>query len=563
MRFRDYVRLGRISLKNRKKSTRNTVCGISFGLTLLVAVLFFTLAFSVDLMNAINDARNVSCFAIPVTNELDAQDGYAGLDEDEDFTGSYRGILFGDTEREALYGMLGGAVEEIVSQEYLGVFASNDEYTLNGERFLTEWREGRTVYNKGTYIKVLRGDNQNCIPAGIHSDLARLGSSLLAAGQGFSQNSKGEIMISETLARLNGKTPEEAIGGLLSLNDEVGNISGNILQCLDNDNNPDNAYIEPEPYENIKKPATLFENYRIVGVISDAYYQLNDLLEEDAHVWISGDSYYGEAEPTLPKYRPVLRFHTGEDGRVMRVVTYTDGFDAMQQAALQDGMFFAAQPRVGFGYAYGVYTDELVYNSVVYFVQCKDFDSSQQISSLCLRGFKRLGFNFDQHETIKNFTCSLYRDFLSLYQVGNYVMLVLYAFGGVVFFATLLNLYNSVQYSVQVRRRYLGMMRALGAKSMVLPRLYFVEILLIFARSLPFAAVFGGGLSLAIKIVIDRAFANSVPVLNVAIRLRFGFFFAAFAIALAVLVLAALLISRVSVRRAARRPIIDVMSAES
>lgn len=78
MRFRDYVRLGRISLKNRKKSTRNTVCGISFGLTLLVAVLFFTLSFSVDLMNAINEARSVSCFAIPVTNELDAQDGMRG-----------------------------------------------------------------------------------------------------------------------------------------------------------------------------------------------------------------------------------------------------------------------------------------------------------------------------------------------------------------------------------------------------------------------------------------------------------------------------------------------------
>ena len=557
MRFRDYVRLGRISLKNRKKSTRNTVCGISFGLTLLVAVLFFTLAFSVDLMNAINDARNVSCFAVETVNENDPQDGYEH-DPNDNRTG-YGGALLGHAEREALYDMVGGAVEEIVSQEYVGVFAS--DYTLNGESFLTEWREGRTVYDKGTYIKVLREDNQNCIPAGIHSDLARLGSSLLAAGQGFSQNSKGEIMISETLARLNGKTPEEAIGGSLSLCVKVGSVGG----CdWDNDNDPDNEFIEPtdivEPREYI-----LFKDFKVVGVISDEYYALNDLLEKDAHIWITGASYYGEEEPLVPKYQPVIRIHTSKNGWLTRVATYPEGVERMQEAALEDGMFFVAYPAVAFSSGgYGLAPEgKLNRNSVVHFVQCRDFASAEEVTLFLHGSYKQLGWMEDYVLVSYRFACSLFPSFLALYQVGNYVMLVLYAFGGVVFFATLLNLYNSVQYSVQVRRRYLGMMRALGAKSMVLPRLYFVEILLIFARSLPFAAVFGGGLSLAIKIVIDRAFANSVPVLNVAIRLRFGFFFAAFAIALAVLVLAALLISRVSVRRAARRPIIDVMSAES
>ena len=94
MQFKEYVRLGNISLKNRKKSTRNTVCGIAFGLSLLVAVVFFSLAFSLDLTNAIDSARNVTCFAVPVTNEVDEQDGYSGIDDEEEFIGFYNGILF-------------------------------------------------------------------------------------------------------------------------------------------------------------------------------------------------------------------------------------------------------------------------------------------------------------------------------------------------------------------------------------------------------------------------------------------------------------------------------------
>ena len=563
MRLGEYIRLGRISLKNRKKSTRNTVIGISFGLILLIPVLFFTLSFSIDLTNAINGARSVSCFAVATVNESDPQDGYE-QDPNENRAG-YGGVLLGHAEREALFDMVGGAVEEIVSQEYLDVNAKNDGYTLNGEPFITWWREGDRGYIKGTEIKILRGNYADCVPAGIHSDLARLNSSFLAAGQGFSQNSKGEILISEALVRANGMTPEEAIGASLSLHVEANTYySGGTRYDMDNDNDPDNAFVEPTDFSATWE-ADLFKDFEVVGVISDEYFALNDLLEDDAHIWITGASYYAEEEPLVPKYQPVIRLHTLESGWLTHVATYPEGVGRMQEAALEEGMFFAAYPAVTFssgGYGFAP-EGKLNWNSVVHFVQCRDFASAEEVTLFLHGGYKQLGWTEDYVQVSHRFSCSLFHDFLALYRVGNYVMLLLYAFGGVIFFATLLNLYNSVQYSVQVRRRYLGMMRAVGAKSFVLPRLYLAEILLIFARSLPFAAVFGGGLSFAIKFVIDRAFSDAVSVLSVAIRLHFGFFFAAFAIVLAVLLAAALLISQVAVRKVSHSPIIDVMAAES
>lgn len=549
MRFEEYVRLGNISLRNRKKSTRNTVCGIAFGLSLLVAVVFFSLAFSLDLTNAIDSAHNVTCFAIPVANELDGQDGYSGIDAEKEFDGSYYGILFGETERKALFAEVGKTVEQIVSQEYVYVSVDNDDYTLNGKFFLTEWRNGKFVYQDGTTIKVLR-KGSDVISKGIRSDLERAGDSFLAAGREFSQQSKGEILVSETLVRVNGMTPEEVVGGLLSLKIQAG---------IENED-PDNGSIYPG--EPVKTTVTVFENYRIVGVISDAYYRLNEIFSDDAHLWITGDSFYAE-NSTLPKYKPILSFQTDENGRELRVATYPEGFDAMQKAALNDGMFFAAHPGVGFGHLYAANTDKTVYNSVVYFVQSKDFASSLKIAEICTRGFKRLGMNFSRDETIRHFVSPTYIDFLILYEIGNYVTLFLYVFGGTIFFATLLNLYNSVQYSVQIRRRYLGMMRAIGAKKSVLPRLYLVEILLIFARSLPWMVGCGGLLSLGIKWGIDMAFSNAETVYGIAISLRFGFFFAALGIALAVLVAVALLFSRIALRDVSRRSVLDALSVEN
>ena len=54
MKVKEYIRLGKISIKSRKKSTRNTVRGIAFGLIMLVPIVFFTLAFYLDLTDKIN-----------------------------------------------------------------------------------------------------------------------------------------------------------------------------------------------------------------------------------------------------------------------------------------------------------------------------------------------------------------------------------------------------------------------------------------------------------------------------------------------------------------------------
>lgn len=60
MKNKDYFHLAKQSLKSRKKSTRTTVTGISFGLILILPVLYFTFAFFLDFNAKINTVPMVS-----------------------------------------------------------------------------------------------------------------------------------------------------------------------------------------------------------------------------------------------------------------------------------------------------------------------------------------------------------------------------------------------------------------------------------------------------------------------------------------------------------------------
>ena len=113
MLIKDYIRLGRISIKSRKKSTRNTVRGIAFGLIVLVPVIYFTMAFYIGLLGAVNATRGVACFSFATVGR-ESEEG-AAVDESDH-------ILLGRTEYNRMYAEIGNTVEEVIYNEYYGTF---------------------------------------------------------------------------------------------------------------------------------------------------------------------------------------------------------------------------------------------------------------------------------------------------------------------------------------------------------------------------------------------------------------------------------------------------------
>lgn len=585
MKVKEYIRLGKISIKSRKKSTRNTVRGIAFGLIMLVPIVFFTLAFYLDLTDKINQTHNISSFYVHALGENEKQEGAYD-------SGSF---VFGNTDVQLLQKRMGEEIEDMI---YTNRYSIGDRYSdsesskikigslsksvSNFKQF--NYDTGKKV-NANADIKVIDRERSNgkLFPDGFESDLKNTGKKVFAAGGGFSENGKGEIIVSEMIVKAYNLSPESAIGSSVTVTangrfDSAyyftdGPYSG---YYLDNDTNPDNTYVPniTEDDENDKFTVDVIRNFKIVGVISEDYFLLNKTLSNDANFWISEDSQFvTEDGERHIKYLPSLASYETEndngDTAKYQIVTYSiagkAGIELLAEQAAAEHMFFPAIPALIFTMGttnYSSFMPEEPYTSVI--VQCKDYDNASKIETILNNAYTRIsGEEASAFGGYVRYYCATeaYSNFSMLHQIGGYLMVVMYTFGGIIFFATLLNLYNSVNYSVQARRNYIGMMRAIGAKQKVIPRLYFVEILLIFWRSFLWVLIFGGGISYGIKALIDMLFKQEeAAILGAAISLNFGWFFVALVSVIVLVFFIAFLFSRVACRAVTKKGILEVLS---
>lgn len=565
MKVKEYIRLGRISIKSRKKSTRNTVSGIAFGLILLIPILFFTFAFYVDLLATVNEMHSFSSYVIPFSQNEEAK------------AGGYQ-FMFGQADARALASRTDEEVEEITRADYYsmgGSFsAANLSIELGGTTITSvDIQKINDLFNFGdkvyinTLLKVVKDKS---VTDGILLDLEKSSPALYAAGGDFS-GAKGEVIISETLARALYFSPAEALGKELSI-DAYGRVNnGEITYSgffLDNDSNPDNRYTGSTSYSEMQF-ARVIDSFTVVGVVSEDYYRVNSLTKNDAHIWIDRVSAYDEtgASPYAPTLRTtefVWEFN-GETKNAI-VVTYQRDMGELETAAAEAKMFFPALPLL----TYATGASSSISQEVMMLqerpietatFQCVSYDAAMKFGNFINARYSASAEANSDTDYAGRCTTDTFVYLTMLNLVGGYLMIVMYTFGGIIFFATLLNLYNSVNYSVQVRKNYMGMMQAIGARKSVIPKLYFVEILLIFALALPWVLVFGGGISLGIKLLVDRLFDDkTADFVGATISLNFGYFFLALGIVFVLILAIAVLFSLVSCRTITRKGIVDVLS---
>ncbi len=575
MKLNEYIRLGKISINSRKKSTRNTVRGIAFGLILLIPIIFFTLSFYVDLLNTVNGLKSVSSFTVSVN-------------PDKESAGSGTVFSYGQDDFSSLKALQESTVDEIIYSEIYGM--SSYSLTIGNVNKAKADLETGSAYGQDAplngKIKIIdtQENNGKLVPNGYEFDLAKMNTPLICAGTGFTDGKSGEAIISEALAAQFGLEPEEAIGKTISAAafGKYGSANNFIYRYFeDNDNNPNNVYfVENATGGNMG--VNVLENFTITGVVTKNYYTLSYVTRFDAHIWISGNSAYtGEGNARKTEFLPTLTrmYHTPATGSPIPyiVVTYPKAVASIAEDAAKANKFFPAFPAVHFT------AERLTGNENAFLyerpiktatLQCDGYGDAVSVANAIDGLYKSVAGDAHAGEEDYSYAeriCAphTFSRIRPLYMVGNYVTIVAYTFGGIIFFATLLNLYNSVNYSVQIRRNYMGMMRAIGAKKNVIPHLYLVEILLIFARSLPWVLVGSCGISLGLKFGVDAIFNREVgtgvtiaELLGTKISLNFGFFFVSLTAAFTFIILIALIFSRVSCRTITNNGVIQVLSDE-
>ena len=542
MKFRDYVRISRISLNSKKKTTRATVRGISFGLILLLPLLFLVMAFYIDLNEEINKESGIRIFDVP-----DIENKYANNYPDS--------ILESDKEKIL---SLEGVINTIEYNHYYLFAFSNENFedinpnlsiTIDGYTIPLEKKIEAKISEYIPYfgLTVINQDESNDIFLKSDYDILN-GKSPLVSGSTFSENSKEEIMLSSDFINLY-NLGNDIVGKTITLSQ--------VLAFTDSvTNNKSESHSDIfDSYTGLE--INILKNFKVVGIFDSAIYNTSIRYKTEVfdsigrkgygtHFWITNESVNNNYLPEA--FVP--------DDLSSRFSYYYDNNPVnLAKMAIDSGYAFLP-------FGLGVICDN--YLGIKESKLLIEFDTYSNannavptINSAIIDSSSIVGDNVILQETYVVNTFATYRLF---YNIFTYVCIILAVFGGIIFLATLLNLYNTIHYAVQSKKNYIGMMRAIGMKNKEVIRLYFMEILVIFMRAYIWTAIFGGlicgGIYFVFDMVMDSEYAK---MLLIDLSLNPIYILISFGILVVVNLIISLIFSGIATHKVSRAPILQVL----
>ena len=562
MKRKDYIRLSKISLKARKKTTRSTVRGISFGLILLLPLLFIVIAFHLDLNKEVNKDASLRIFNISYT-ETATSESYVRsmLQEYSDDVFEIKGV-----ENIIKYNQYSFKLHKNTYdyENDESIYSSRFSITLDGENFSLDKGldsiDMKTSSDNYVGLQVIDTSVGNSIFT--KSDSEVIGNkSPLIGGSVFSSESKEEIMVSSNFLIDNNLSMEDVLNKKITIN----YITEEGYDITDNKNSMNSeAY---RPYANL--PITILKDYKIVGIFDSNIYKSGPRLDStgkesyffeenriyETYFWLTTDSIYDAMGKTyLPEY---VKIEEDMDGytNYRRGYYYSDTPVNMAKSARTTNSVFIP---LGMGVSEGNdYEDRSVFNTLVEFESYSDANNAVGIVDSY---YKKSSTSTEDISSSTEYMQNAFVNYRMFYNIFTYLCIVLAIFGGIVFFATLLNLYNTIHYSVQSRRNYLGMIRAIGMKGKEVTKLYFTEVFQIFKRSYIWTAIFGGGICIGISYLFKMIMSSEVAkVITIDLSLNPIYILVAFAGLLIVNTIIAISFSLIACNSVSKKPILEVL----
>lgn len=552
MKYKDYARLSKISLKARKKTTKSTVRGISFGMILLMPLLFILIAFHIDLNNEVDKDASIRVFNI----------SYSDNQTDESYTNfaleNYKGDIYNIDGIENVIEYNQYSFTNL-AYSYGGYdsMISPFDVTLDNETFtLDEYVENTEVTSN--YVGV------NVIDTGVGNDIflkadyeVLKGENPLVKGNTFSNNSKTEIMVSTNFINHYNLNLDNVVGKKISISYRL-QSDGSIT-----DSETEINYSAYDTYYGI--PVAIIKEFEIVGVFDSNIYNteirnstqleyFDDYMKYETYFWITKDSTTDSlGNSYLPKGLRIKE-ESGGNTYYRNAYYYEDNPVNLAKKANNDNGAFIP---IGFGVRTNTSSDFI--NTSSSLLEFESYKAANKAVGLIENIYKKSSTSKEAYVS-SDFMQSTFENYRMFYNIFTYVCLILGVFGGIVFFATLLNLYNTIHYSVQSRRNYIGMLRAIGMKSKSVVALYFVEVFQIFKRSYIWTAIFGGGICAGLTLLFKFAMKSEyAQIITIDLSLNPIYILVTFVLLIIVNTIISIIFSLVACFSVSKKPILEVL----
>lgn len=509
MKVNDYWRLAKISLKARKKATRSTVRGMSISLIVIVPVIFVLIVMYTSILPQLNENPETLYAVMP-----SAQVGYKLEASDKQMNGVNSGqfgfnsylkdynSVFEQLDEETLHFI---QLKKQINSDHEGETKLYERIVLDGKKYpLRSQTQG--YYASDTSIAVVDKTDLGLL---VKSKYGVLGDNY---NEGFSGDGASQVILSRRYLKKAGLTPDDVYGKTISIevSDKASFYSSNV-KIYDNDKEV--QFIDHN----------LLKNFRVVGVMgSDKYEQEFGYYSVDiytADIIVSTASYYGADE----KVANAPTFSYENNNFVFRVED-SKKMNAMSEKYIFTGIF--CYPAYSYWYPYDDASEiTKIENHVYMYVPDKNsVNAYGKVTSFFNKIYPAYsaGSDLSKLDLQMMYASSSYQNFAMINMIMTYVMIGVGIFAGIILFAALVNLFNTIMHSVESRSNYLGVMRAIGARSNVIPKLYFFEVARLFSRAFAWIAVIGGGICVGLKILFDYLFADGLELMDVVIKISWA-----------------------------------------
>ena len=547
MKSKDLFRIAKISLAARKKTAKSTVRGIAFGLILLIPVMFIAIGVFGDLNGKVNKNPELlyASFSAAAARTglpdktLTPSTFYYGSNDFYQISYNTAKNAFNKikTPEKIIY-------EQVTARFNYNLMTTNAAGNSHSFDFAFNNPDGTPGAATGLYVDenryILAQYNRDDLYAAdpgapfaaimdlkesgrqgfIPAKYAKKFGSVFVRGfdGGFTGGGKGQVILSEKFIEALGKQNSDFYGKSFRM---AYSDAGGVFV------NPDTA-ANGQYYEYEQRPAQypvpdrlFFDNYKVVGIIKadvtewavktsannygvPQHYMANMMLFTSASLMI-------DEKTALDPKLTLIESDEDEFGRTDSycVATYDQnaaeidelnkeylclGANVFHSKGSTDSRYYYDGERPEMFSKVKVFADPLTY---------AELKSAASVLKAELAGV--LG---DYTFVVSNFFVSdIYGSMDTMYTVFTYLILFLSVIGGIVFFAAMVNLFNSIVHSVDSRKGYLGVLRAVGGKRRLINMMYFAESLTIFRRAVIWIVAFTAAICIGIKLLIDWAFS--------------------------------------------------------
>ena len=560
MKYKDYKRLAKISLKARKKTTRSTVRGISFGLILLMPLLFIVIAFHLDLNKEVNRDASIRVFNLGYVKDISKDDDYIQFIKEEysdqvyDIKGienviKYNQYIFSNRNNE-----WDNDLQTYVNKSPFKVTIGNKEFTL--DYHLKNQTE--TMGENEVGIQVIDTNVEESIF--MKADYQLTDNKPLFAGSEFSNSSAKEIMLSSSILNHYNLTKEDVIDKNITITYELS------YPQKATTSKTSIAYTSLELYSGI--PITILKDYKVVGIFDSKIYNsqvrldtqknyYQEMSNYETYFWLTRDSLFNA---TNQNYLPELVSITKDEGEYLHTEIgyyYNETpINLSKNARNNDKVFIP----LGMGAYQESKGNNIIplYNTLIAFETYSDANNAVSVINSI---FEQGATGIDDPYISEDYAQNTFNNYRMFYNAFTYACIVLAIFGGVIFFATLLNLYNTIHYSVQSRKNYLGMIRAIGMRGIDVIKMYFIEIFQIFKRSYIWSAIFGGGICFGISFLFKMIMeSDAAKVITINLSLNPIYIAVAFLALIIVNTIISVVFSLVACHSVSNKPVLEVLA---